>query len=339
VFIEAEAGGVPGLWGGGNRGGNSGGKGGKIGFVGGGGGGDGVKPGITNGGKGGNKEGGGLGGGWNGLGMSGGGLGGWNGFGMSGGLGGWNGLGIRGGGWKGFGMRGGGWNGLGTNGGGKNGFGGKKKSSAKNLLSDWDLSEILVVGLVLNTLVFSGVGFDGYVFGKNSSCFLLQKLGFSIGLNEKNPAENMSSPCFLVLRLTVEKVEIEATEQWGSVLLNNLKVHPLILLTCFLTLNGSCSLNSPYSSVFTSFLNLGIEFPSLHSTATEAPAQDRTKSQSSNNTWMDMIWCDLKLNYVINKGSKMDLKWNGFQWWIPVENMYHKKQCQPQQQKEVSCHG
>ena len=54
MFIEAEAGGVPGLWGGGNRGGNSGGKGGKIGFVGGGGGGDGVKPGITNGGKGGN---------------------------------------------------------------------------------------------------------------------------------------------------------------------------------------------------------------------------------------------------------------------------------------------
>ena len=57
---------------------------------------------------------------------------------------------------------------MGTNGGGKNGFGGKKKSSAKFLLADLDLSELLVVGLVLNTVVLSGVGFDGYVFGENS---------------------------------------------------------------------------------------------------------------------------------------------------------------------------
>lgn len=293
-----EAEGVPGLWGGGNRGGNSGGKGGigKIGAGGGGGGGDGVKPGITIGGKGGNKDGGGLGGGWNGLGMRGarglgggwnglgmrgGGLGGWNGLGMSGGLGGWKGLGIRGGGWKGFGMRGGGWNGLGINGGGKNGFGGKKKSSAKSLF-DWDFSEVSV-GLDLNSVVWTFAKIPEMGFTDTCGlefwtlCFWLQKFGFSTGLNENNPAENMCSLWFLVLRLIEEEVETDATAQWGSLLFINLKVHPLIFLTCFLTLKGNCTLNSPCSSVFTSFLNLGTEFPSLHSIPTEAPAQGITR--------------------------------------------------------------
>ena len=54
---------------------------------------------------------------------------------------------------------------MGTNGGGKNGFGGKKKSSAKFLLADLDLSELLVVGLVLNTVVLSGDEVNSVISG------------------------------------------------------------------------------------------------------------------------------------------------------------------------------
>lgn len=231
-FVE-EVGGEPGLWGGGN----SGGKGnGKIDFGGGGGGGDGVIPGTTIGGKrekGGGLDGGGWngfgrsgggleGGGWNGLGRNGGGLGGWNGFGIKGGLGGWKGLGINGGGVKGLGIKGG-WNGLGTKGGFK-GFGGKKKKSSTSFfLGFWVLC-----------------------------LFWSQNFGFFIGLNEKNPAEKMCSSCNFFFRVSENEVEVEAIAQFGSLLLNNLKLHPLILFTFFLTKKGSFTLNSPCSLVFTS---------------------------------------------------------------------------------------
>jgi len=87
----------------------------------------------------------------------------------------------------------------------------------------------------------------------------LQKLGFLIGLKEKKPAEKMCSPCFVAMRLTEEEVESAGTSQCGSLLLMSLKVHPLIVFACLLTLNGNFTLNSPCLSVTTSFLKLGIE--------------------------------------------------------------------------------
>jgi len=181
------------------------------------------------------------GGGWNGFGISGG-LGGWNGLGIKGGLGGWNGFGINGGGCKGLGIKGGGCNGLGIIGGGKKGFGGKKKSS-----------------ISLGTLFL----FENFVCSKFFTklccfsrfwilCFLSQNFGFLIGLNEKIPAEKMCSCCNFFFRLSEDEVEVEAIAQFGSLLLNNLKLHPLILFTCFFNKKGSFTLNSPYSFVFTS---------------------------------------------------------------------------------------
>lgn len=248
-----EVGGEPGLWGGGNRGGN--GKG-KMDLGGGGGGGEGVKPGIAIGGKG-NKgggldgggwnglgiSGGGLdGGGWNGFGKSGGGLGGWNGFGINGGLGGWNGLGIKGGGENGFGINGGGWNGFGIKGGGNKGFGGKKKKSS------WSCTNFFIEKSFDFSKFFTRFCFLGF----GILYFLLQNFGFFIGLNEKIPAEKMCSFCIFFLRLSENEVEVEAIEQCGSLLLINLKLHPLILFTCFFTIKGSFTLNSPCSLVFTS---------------------------------------------------------------------------------------
>jgi len=136
---------------------------------------------------------------------------------------------------------------------------------------------------------WSGGGKEGSNFGGNEVFFKesrsffvfwttlgfwLHRFGCLSGLNEKKPAENMCSPCFLDFRCSDEDEAAEAIEQNGSLLLTNFTTHPLILLTCLLTENGSWILNSPCSFVFTCFLNLGFEisFPSLHSTSTDAPA-------------------------------------------------------------------
>ena len=105
----------------------------------------------------------------------------------------------------------------------------------------------------------------------------MHRFGSLRGLNEKNPAEKMCCPCCLDLRCSEEELAAEATAQEGSLLLSNFTVHALIFLTCLLTDKGSSILNFPCSSVFTSVQNLGFElFPSLHSTATDAPAHKDT---------------------------------------------------------------
>lgn len=102
--------------------------------------------------------------------------------------------------------------------------------------------------------------------------FWLQRLGCFWGLKLKNPAEKMCIPSFLDLRRRDDEVAVEATAQYGSLLLNNFTEHLLIFLTCLLTEKGKWTLNSPCSSVFTSLRKLGFEFSSLHSTETDAPA-------------------------------------------------------------------
>ena len=179
------------------------------------------------------------------------GVGGWKGFGGRNGIGGRKGNGGR----KGIGGRNG--NGGRDGNGGRNGRGGKKVST-----SDFSSER------------------DGF----ETLNFWLQKLGFFLGLNEKNPAEKMRSPSFVVMRLTEEEVESTGTSQCGSLLLMSLKVHPLIIFACLLTLNGNFTLNSPYLSVSTSSLKLGVECSTLHSTPTLAPTHDKTKHQSKPQT-------------------------------------------------------
>lgn len=87
----------------------------------------------------------------------------------------------------------------------------------------------------------------------------------------KNPAEKMCVPSFLDLRWIEDEVAVEATAQYGSLLLISLTEHPLIFLTCLLTEKGRCTLNSPCSLVFVTSLKLGLESLSPHSTATDAP--------------------------------------------------------------------
>ncbi|KAL3525819.1 hypothetical protein ACH5RR_014191 [Cinchona calisaya] len=91
------------------------------------------------------------------------------------------------------------------------------------------------------------------------------------GLNVKNPAEKMCVPSFLDLRRIEDEVAVDATAQYGSLLLISLTEHPLIFLTCLLTEKGKCTLNSPFSLVFVTSLKLDLEFESPHSTATDAP--------------------------------------------------------------------
>ena len=102
--------------------------------------------------------------------------------------------------------------------------------------------------------------------------FWLHRFGCFNGLKVKNPAENMWVPCFLDLRWSEDEVAVEATAQYGSLLLINFTEHPSIFFTCLLTEKGKCTLNSPCWSVFTSLWKLGFEVPYLHSTATDAPA-------------------------------------------------------------------
>ncbi|CAL8140546.1 unnamed protein product [Prunus armeniaca] len=103
--------------------------------------------------------------------------------------------------------------------------------------------------------------------------FWLHRLGWFRGLKVKNPAEKMWVPCFLDLRCSEDEVAVEATAQYGSLLLINFTEHPSIFLTCLLTEKGNWTLNTPWLSVFTSVWKLGFELPSLHSTPTEAPAE------------------------------------------------------------------
>lgn len=102
--------------------------------------------------------------------------------------------------------------------------------------------------------------------------FWLHRFGCFRGLKVKNPAENMCNPCFLDLRWSEDEVAVDATAQYGSLLLINFTEHPSIFFTCLLTENGNWTLNSPLLSVFTSFRKLiSFELSSLHSTATDAP--------------------------------------------------------------------
>jgi len=146
--------------------------------------------------------GGGLSGG-NGGGLSGAGSGGFSGAGS--GVGGRTGVGV-GGGDRGGNGNGNGGNGNGSGGrkgiGGRNGIGGNgKKVSSADFLSN------------VEGFVFGGNSFFTCALEFGTLCLWLQKFGFLVGLNENNPAENMSSPCSLVLRLTEEEVATEATEQ------------------------------------------------------------------------------------------------------------------------------
>jgi hypothetical protein len=132
-------------------------------------------------------------------------------------------------------------------GGGDGGFGGRKKSLPP----------------VPSSLEFWMLG------------FWLHRSGRFWGLKVKSPAENMWVPCFLDLRWSEDEVAVEATAQFGSLLPINFTEHPSIVLTCSLTEKGRRTLNSPWSSVFTSFRKLGFEdVAPLHSTATDAPAYD-----------------------------------------------------------------
>lgn len=187
-------------------------------------------------------------GGWNGLGISGG-DGGCNGLGIRGG--GWSGLGTNGGGWSGLGIIGGkrrlsglatfwsedwalilfedlvgldslvfdfgGSPGIGTPGRGGNGIGG----SCGNGGSPGNGGREGRKGTPPPPGVFgswSGGGNDE-VFTERSPLvfwilgFWLQRFGCLRGLNEKNPAENMCSPCFLDFRRSEEEVAAEATAQ------------------------------------------------------------------------------------------------------------------------------
>lgn len=200
--------------------------------------------------------------------------------------GGCNGFGIKGAGfgWNGFGSTGVGWNGFGgIIEGGWNGFGGKIKSCSVTIGDVFGLNPTFFSGLifVLRSFEFLMLGFSLHRFG----CFR--------GLNVKNPAENMCIPCFLDLRWSEDEVADEATAQYGSLLLINFTEHPSIVFTCLLTEKGKWTLNSPCLSVFTSFRKLGFVFPSLHSTATFAPAYTH-KPQNSNQL------LNLKLNLTVN---------------------------------------
>lgn len=104
--------------------------------------------------------------------------------------------------------------------------------------------------------------------------FWLHKFGCFNGLKVKNPAEKMWVPSFFDLRWSDDEVAVEATAQYGSLLLTNFTVHCLILSTCLFTEKGRWTLNSPRSLVFATLWNL--EFGCLfspHSTSTEAPEQ------------------------------------------------------------------
>ena len=332
-----------------------------------GGGGDGVKPGI--GGKGNN----GAGGGWNGLGIRGGGwkgLGirgdGWNGFGgkiggKSGGKSGGRSGGKRSSGWASFSScnwvffkdlvvvgfafvvfprlgggngspgrfgRGGSGNGGSTGNlgrGGRYGLvgswigGGKGKSSP----SVWGSESLLEP----NSLEFWMLGFWLHRFG----CFN--------GLKVKNPAENMWVPCFLDLRWSEDEVAVEATAQYGSLLLINFTEHPSIFFTCLLTEKGKCTLNSPCWSVFTSLWKLGFEVAYLHSTATDAPAYN-FGNINVDTTETEPKVCNMKNtnnnNYEV---VEMNLIWSGWTLRNPPGNMCHSRHCQQQRQMEDSSHG
>lgn len=99
----------------------------------------------------------------------------------------------------------------------------------------------------------------------------------------KNPAEKMCVPCLLDLSWSDddELLAVDATAQYGSLLLNNFTEHPLIFFTCLLTEMGKPTLNSPCSSVFASSRKLGFDSPSLHSTATDAPANKFPQNQNT----------------------------------------------------------
>lgn len=83
----------------------------------------------------------------------------------------------------------------------------------------------------------------------------------------KKPAEKMRIPCFLDLRWIEEEVAVEATAQYGSLLLMSLTWQSLISFSCLLIEEGRWTLNLPCWSVFTSVSKA----PSLHSTDTVAP--------------------------------------------------------------------
>lgn len=85
----------------------------------------------------------------------------------------------------------------------------------------------------------------------------------------KNPAEKIWVPCFLDFKCSEDEVAVDATAQFGSLLLINLTEHLLILLTCLLTEEGNGILNSPCSFVFATRRKLGFDDSFLlHSTAT-----------------------------------------------------------------------
>lgn len=111
--------------------------------------------------------------------------------------------------------------------------------------------------------------------------FWLHKLGWFNGLKVKKPAEKICVPSFLDFKWSEEEVAVEATAQFGSLLLINFTEHLFIFFTCLLTEKGRGILNSPCSSVFTCWRKLGFEVPSLHSTATEASANKIPQNISS----------------------------------------------------------
>ena len=134
--------------------------------------------------------------------------------------------------------------------------------------------------------------------------FWLQSIGCFNGLKVKNPAEKMCVPCFLDLRWSEDEVAVEATEQYGSLLLMRFTVHPSIFLMCLLTEKGKWTLNSPCLFVFTSSLKTGFEvLPYLHSTATDAPKNRTIRNFSVINLtenpifyFFSMFWFKLKKN-------------------------------------------
>ena len=169
--------------------------------------------------------------------------------------------------------------------------------------------------------------------------FWLHRFGCFNGLKVKNPAENMWVPCFLDLRWSEDEVAVDATAQYGSLLLINFTEHPSIFFTCLLTEKGKCTLNSPCWSVFTSLWKLGFEVAYLHSTATDAPAYN-FGNINVDTTETEPKVCNMKNtnnnNYEV---VEMNLIWSGWTLRNPPGNMCHSRHCQQQRQMEDSSHG
>jgi hypothetical protein len=81
--------------------------------------------------------------------------------------------------------------------------------------------------------------------------FWLHRLGCFRGLKVKNPAEKMCVPWFLDFRGSEDEAAVEATAQFGSLLLISFTEHPSIFFTYLLTEKGKWTLNAPWLSVFT----------------------------------------------------------------------------------------